>query len=124
MKPSKTEIINNCQKLVEAYKSGELGNVIMPEDSSPNFADAQQEERLCYFTLPMALNYQRNSYKLWESALETWKDSNTRDVFKIKSSANMLEDELRAKLLKYKVALQPNKHINTWQRISCTIYTN
>ncbi len=35
----------------------------MPEDSNPgNFANA--EERLVYFTLPMALNYQRNSYSL------------------------------------------------------------
>lgn len=124
MKTSKTEIINNCQKLVEAYKSGELGNVIMPEDSNPDFTNNQQEERLCYFTLPMALNYQRNSYRLWESSLETWNDSKTRDVFSIKSSANMPEDELRTKLLKYKVALQPNKHINTWHRIAVTINDN
>jgi len=120
----KLEIIDNCQKLLAAYEDGSIGNTIMPEDSSPDFTDAQQEERLVYFTLPMALNYQRNSYKLWESALETWNDKETKDVFSIMSSALMSEDELRTKLLKYKVALQPNKHIATWQRVSQTIYEN
>jgi hypothetical protein len=37
----------------------------MPEDSKPN-EFKNQEERLVYFTLPMSLNYQRNSYTLWE----------------------------------------------------------
>ena len=31
---------------------------------------------------------------------------------------------LRKNLLKYKLALQPNKHISTWQKISKTIYEN
>jgi hypothetical protein len=33
----------------------------------------------------------------------------------------MTDDELRTKLLKYKVALQPNKHIEIWRTISNTI---
>lgn len=44
----------------------------MPEDSNPPFSDDEKETRLTYFTLPMSLNYQRDSYKLWESALKTW----------------------------------------------------
>lgn len=43
----------------------------MPEDSNPNFSSDEIEMRLAYFTLPMALNYQRDSYKLWESVLKT-----------------------------------------------------
>lgn len=72
----------------------------------------------------MALNYQRNSYTLRESVLKTYKDSNTKDIFDIKSSTKMSEEELRQKLLKYKIALQPNKHIETRKTISTTIYTN
>ena len=117
-----TKLIQNCKKLLDAYKTGELGQTIMPEDSHPNFKN--MEERLVYFTLPMALNYQRDSYKLWESALKTYRDKETKCMFDIKWSAQASEKDLREKLLKYKLALQPNKHISTWQKISQTIYEN
>ena len=94
----------------------------MPEESNPGFSD--ENSRLTYFTLPMSLNYQRDSYKLWEAALKTYNDKETRVIFDIKSSANMSEEQLRKHLLKYKVALQPNKHIATWQKISKTIFNN
>ena len=121
---SKAEIISNCRKLLEAYHSGELGYSKMPEDTSPNFTNEDKEIRLVYFTLPMSLNYQRDSYKLWEAALKTFNNKEARKVFDIKQSANFNEEKLRGYLLKYKLALQPNKHINTWHRISKTIYEN
>lgn len=37
----------------------------MPEDENPAL-DKSTKENYLYFTLPMALNYQRNSYMLWE----------------------------------------------------------
>lgn len=118
----KSSLITNCKKLLKAFKNGELGQTIMPEDSHPEFKN--QEERLVYFTLPMALNYQRDSYKLWESALKTYEDEDTKCVFDIEWSASANEDDLREKLLKYKVALQPNKHIQTWQKIAKTVHEN
>ncbi len=118
---SKKEIISKCRILLDAYRSGKLGYMKMPEDSSPDFSEEEKEARLTYFTLPMSLNYQRDSYKLWESALKTFNDSETRIVFDIRSSANLSEEQLRHLLTKYKVALQPNKHIATWQKISKTI---
>ncbi len=48
---------------MEMYKRGELGGEIMPEDSNPHLNKDSLENYL-YFTLPMALNYQRNSYTL------------------------------------------------------------
>jgi len=116
------DIIVQCKKLLEAYRKGQLGYMKMPEDSNPGFDD--ENLRLTYFTLPMSLNYQRDSYKLWESALKTYNDKETAVVFDIKSSANMPEEQLRAYLLRYKLALQPNKHIATWQKISSTIFYN
>jgi hypothetical protein len=95
----------------------------MPEDSNPSFTDNQSEMRLAYFTLPMALNYQRDSYKLWEAGLKTWQDKNMRQVFDVKQVSKMSEKELREKLLKYRLALQPNKHIQTWKTIAGTIYS-
>jgi hypothetical protein len=114
----------NCKKLLSAYRSGLLGQTKMPEDSNPSFDDLDIENRLSYFTLPMALNYQRDSYKLWESALKTFNDPDTRFVFNVHEVTNRTEDEVRTALMKYKVALQPNKHINTWRNISKTIVQN
>jgi hypothetical protein len=118
------ELIKNCRRLLLAYKTGELGNTVMPEDSNPGFSKNEQEERWSYFTLPMALNYQRDSYKLWQSALATWQDAQTRSVFSVQLSGGMPVEELRAKLLQYKIALQPNKHVATWQKIAQTITNN
>ncbi len=111
----------NCKRLIDAYKSGLLGQTKMPEDCNPGFNEKQREMRLAYFTLPMALNYQRDSYKLWESALKTWNDEDTRKVFDVKEVVKMSDDELRQRLMKYKVALQPNKHIATWKAIANVI---
>lgn len=119
---NKNILIGNCEKLILAYKTGDLGQTIMPEDTSPDFNN--KEYQLAYFTLPMALNYQRNSYKLWEAALETFNDTETSNVFDVEAILIMSEEQLREKLLKYKLALQPNKHIQTWYKISKTIFEN
>jgi len=117
-------IIKNCRLILDAYKNGKLGQTVMPEDSSPIFTDKDTEIRLAYFTLPMALNYQRNSYKLWESALKTFNDPETRFVFDVASAPSKSENDLRKALIKYKLALQPNKHIKTWQTITKTVKDN
>jgi hypothetical protein len=115
-------IINCCRQLIRAFENGDLGQTEMPENSHPEFYC--QEECLAYFTLPMALNYQRNSYELWKSALKTYQDVATRDVFDLSKVIKMSEGELRGKLTKYKVALQPNKHVATWATLSNTIFEN
>lgn len=117
-------ILENCKKLLKAYEKWLLWYMKMPEDEHPIFSTNEKEARLCYFTLPMALNYQRNSYKLWEATLQTWEDETTRNVFDVKACTKMDEEELRMKLLKYKVALQPNKHIQTWKKIAETVSMN
>lgn len=61
-----------------------------------------------YFTLPMALNYQRNSYVLWECANRMYREEKGR-VFESKYAAGADEEELREILVRYRVALQPNK---------------
>lgn len=114
-------LLEACRELLKAYQTSALGNCRMPEDSHPIFEENDRESRLIYFTLPMSLNYQRDSYKLWEAVLNTWNDPDTRDVFSIVASASMPIEELRRKLLKHKVALQPNKHIGTWRKIAETI---
>lgn len=119
----KEKIINKCKELLEAYKSGELGQTKMPEESHPDFGTISPEERLSYFTLPMALNYQRDSYKMWEAALATFNDKNTAWAFNAAKSATATKEELQKSLLKHRLAMQPNKHTETWQTICKTVDT-
>ncbi len=120
----KNTLHKNCKTLLNAFKDGKLGQTVMPEDSNPGFSDKDAEIRIAYFTLPMALNYQRDSYKLWEAALKTFNDPKTKFVFDIAEVSKRSEEEVRQALIKYKVALQPNKHVNTWRVISKTINDN
>lgn len=115
-------LLESCRRLLVAYKDGGLGQTRMPEDSSPDFSDGEREMRLAYFTLPMALNYQRDSYTLWESAHKTYQDPETHFVFDVHEAGVHSEEEVRSALMKYKLALQPNKHINTWRTISKTVH--
>ncbi len=117
-------LIQKCKLLIEAGATGKLGNTIMPEDSNPGFSNNDKELRIAYFTLPMSLNYQRDSYKLWEAALKTFNDKETRIVFDVKKVAKLEKEKLKEYLTRYKLALQPNKHINTWHTISKTVYQN
>jgi hypothetical protein len=117
-------IIRVCRDLLDAYKTGRLGQTVMPEDSNPGFVDSEAEERLAYFTLPMALNYQRDSYKLWEAAFKTSQDPETKFVFDMHEASSRPEEEVRQALMRYKLALQPNKHVNTWRTIAKTVYEN
>ncbi len=121
---TKEKLIQNCQKLLEAYKNGDLGQTIMPEDSSPKFKKGDEELRYTYFSLPMALNYQRDSYTLWKSALKTFEDRETSFVFDVRKVAKSSEGVVRKALTKHKLALQPNKHIQTWITIARTISEN
>jgi len=120
----KKEFIKTCNQLLKAYETGLLGQTVMPEDSNPGVEKMSRESRIAYFTFPMALNYQRNSYKLWEAAIKTFNDPDTKFVFDVEKASKASEEDVRIALMKYKLALQPNKHINTWQTIAKTICEN
>ena len=106
-------MLDKVEKLIAMYKTGELGGEVMPEDANPGLEKSSLENYL-YFTLPMALNYQRNSYKLWESALKTYNDEETRFVFCPKVCLEREFEEVQYALTKYKVALQKQKQTEIW----------
>lgn len=110
---NKKEILDKVNKLIVMYKNGELGGEVMPEDANPHFESSGLENYL-YFTLPMAPNYQRNSYTLWESALKTYTDEETRFVFDLKICLQKSFEEVQHVLMKYKVALQKQKQTEIW----------
>ena len=113
-------ILEKVDKLVDMYKKGLLGGEVMPEDSNPNFAK-ESKENYNYFTLPMALNYQRNSYKLWESANSTWEDATTKFVFDTEKVKESSFEQVQQALTKYKVAMQQNKQTEIWIKLCNTI---
>lgn len=110
---NKKEILDKVEKLMIMYKNGELGGEVMPEDANPGLKESSLENYL-YFTLPMALNYQRNSYTLWENALKTYNDEETKFVFNPKICLEKSFEEVQYALTKYKVALQKQKQTEIW----------
>lgn len=113
-------ILEKVNKLVCAYKKGLLGGEKMPEDENPHL-DKASKQNYMYFTLPMALNYQRNSYVLWDCANRMYDDECARIVFDSKEVCSMPEELLREYLVTYKVALQPNKQPIIWKQLCETI---
>lgn len=112
-------MIDKVYKLKELYDKGLLGGELLPEDNNPNL-DKSSLENIIYFTLPMALNYQRNSYTLWESVLKTWNDDSTNFIFNIDEVLNRSFEEVQSALIKYRVALQKDKQTNIWIRLCKT----
>ncbi len=107
------EILRKVDHLLTMYKNGELGGEVMPEDANPHLGSSSLKNYL-YFTLPMALNYQRNSYTLWESALKTFHDNETNFVFDPKTCLEKSSNEVQSALTKYKLALQKQKQTEIW----------
>ena len=107
-------MIERVYALIEAFRAGELGGGKMPEDENPGLASGSVENYM-YFTLPMALNYQRNSYTLWACANKMYAEH--PEVFDCHAVCAMDDGELRDILVKYKVALQPNKQPVIWKTL-------
>lgn len=113
----KERILQKVRQLIAAYQSGLLGGEKMPEHENPGLHRGSKENYL-YFTLPMALNYQRNSYVLWECANRLYRDRT--ELFDCGCVLQMPEAELKELLVQYKVALQPNKQPVIWKTLCAT----
>lgn len=95
-------IVDKINKLIDAHKHGLLGGEKMPEDENPDL-EKSSKENFMYFTLPMSLNYQRNSYVLWECANKMYKE--VPEFFDSKIVCEMPDEILQDILVKYRVAL-------------------
>lgn len=115
----KDEVLDKVEELIQLHMDGKLGGDKMPEDANPSLPKGSLDNYL-YFTLPMSLNYQRNSYGLWECANKSFLDNDTKDIFSPELVLKMSDDELRNKLTKHKVVLQPNKQPVIWRRLCNT----
>ncbi|MBC6356707.1 hypothetical protein ERK19_04995 [Lactobacillus helsingborgensis] len=111
--------LEKIEIIYEMYQKGYLGDKTLPEDTNPNL-DTQSEENAVYFTLPMALNYQRNSYTLWESAKKTFEDSQTKFLFYPKKVISTDYVDIQKALTKHRLAIQVNKQTDIWIRLCKT----
>ncbi|MFO6465353.1 hypothetical protein ACK8OR_13235 [Jannaschia sp. KMU-145] len=110
------EIVRDVLALHRMWKSGALGGEHMPEDVHPDLP-ADSPLLLHYLTLGMCLNYQRNSYKLWEACTSAYDTEADRWVFDPMVVCSSGEDQLREVLVRHRIALQPNKHVGNWYRL-------
>ena len=117
---NKEETLKNVRKLYALYQNGDLGGEVMPEDANPHF-EKESLENYLYFTLPMALNYQRNSYTLWKSALMTYENAETRFIFDPIECLKRPYAEVQSALIKYRVALQKDKQTEIWLKLCETM---
>lgn len=110
------QLLKKVRTLLEMYEEGELGGEVMPEDVLKGVVE--DADLLHVLTLAMALNYQRNSYTLWESVVKAYQDEKTAWIFHPKIAANCDIHDLREALLLHRVGLQPNRHPEIWQRVA------
>ena len=114
-------ILEKVKTIYQMYQNGDLGDTTLPEDSNPQL-DPSTNENALYFTLPMALNYQRNSYTLWKNALKTYKDPETSFVFIPAKVITAGYESVQKALTKYRLALQKNKQTDIWLKL-CQTFT-
>ncbi|MFJ6208717.1 hypothetical protein [Lysinibacillus sp. NPDC092081] len=110
------KFLMNVKTLIKMYSEGHLGGETMPEDVLIGIVP--KEDLLEVLTLAMALNYQRNSYTLWESVVKAYQDEVTKWIFDLKIVVNSDLNVLRDALLLHRVGLQPNRHPEIWQRVA------
>ena len=115
-------LLDKAERLIQMHRAGLLGGETMPEDANPHLPSNSAENCL-YFTLPMALNYQRNSYALWQSALQTYTDDATRFLFSPQQCLERPFTEVQQAITKHKLALQRQKQTEVWIKL-CQTFTD
>jgi hypothetical protein len=108
--------LRNVKLLVQMHSEGLLGGEVMPEDALIGIVPEGELPNV--LTLGMSLNYQRNSYTLWQSIAQAYLDDRSRWIFHPHAVSESDLDELRNVLLHHRVALQPNRHPEIWKRVS------
>ncbi|GIP36986.1 hypothetical protein J31TS4_02660 [Paenibacillus sp. J31TS4] len=108
--------ITTVHTLIQMHAEGKLGGEIMPEDALLGIV--AEDDLPDVLTLGMSLNYQRNSYSLWESVAQAYLDPQARWVFHPVTLSERGLEELRPILVRSRVALQPNRHPDIWKRVS------
>jgi len=114
------QLLDRVRALLALYQQGQIPT--LPQHEVHPDVPRGSRENYLYFTLPVCINFQRSSPAMWQSALKTYEDPETQYVFFPELSTQAPLEKLRADLLKHKLALQPNKHLEIWLTISNTLH--
>lgn len=112
--------LEKVKRLLAIYEQG-LIPLLHQHEVNPGLPLGSRENYL-YFTLPVCINFQRSSPAMWASALKTYEDEATRYLFFPEELAVRPIEQIRADLTRYKLALQPNKHVLIWTTIAKTFH--
>jgi hypothetical protein len=112
--------LDKVKHLLALYEEGQIP-LLHQHEVNPGLPLGSRENYL-YFTLPVCINFQRSSPAMWASALATYEDEATRYVFFPEELAMQPIEQIRADLMKHKLALQPNKHVLIWTTIAKTFH--
>lgn len=112
--------LEKVKQLMTFYEQG-LIPVLEHHEVNPGL-DAGSRENYLYFTLPVCINFQRNSPAMWAAALATYEDTSTRYVFFPEQLTETPIEKIREDMTKHKLALQPNKHVHIWTTIAKTLH--
>lgn len=108
--------LDQIRALVTFYEQGRIPR-LKQHEVHPDLPLGSRENYL-YFTLPVCINFQRNSPAMWAAALATYSDPETRYVFFPERLASTDPVKIATDLLRHKLALQPNKHVHIWTTIA------
>lgn len=117
---TKSAHLKNIRRLLSFYEAGLIPTLVQHE-VNPNLPLGSRANYL-YFTLPVCINFQRSSPAMWASALASYQDKSTRYLFFPEQLAHQPIDKIRNDLVKYRLALQPNKHVLIWTTIAKTLH--
>jgi hypothetical protein len=107
---------------MEHFAAGRIATLAQHE-VNPGLEPGSRDNYL-YFTLPVCINFQRSSPAMWQAALATYEDAQTRYLFYPEQLEDRPYEQIQADLLKHKLGLQPNKHTLIWTTIAHTLYTH
>ena len=119
-KITNAEQLLRIRTLLQHFEQGRIPRLAQHE-VHPN-VPLDSRENYLYFTLPVCINFQRSSPAMWASALATFNDATTNYVFFPEKLTEVPMEQIRADLLKHKLALQPNKHTHIWTTIASTLH--
>ena len=117
-----TEILERVRRLFGLFQEGKIPH-LHEHEVNPGLSAGSRENYL-YFTLPVCINFQRNSPALWKSALATYMDTETNYLFFPEKIAQVAFEHVQADLCKHKLALQKHKHTEIWTRLANTFHTS
>lgn len=118
--PLPREVLDRARRLHQMFLAGDVPG---PErhEVHPHLAHGSRENIL-YFTLPVALNFQRSSPALWQSALNTWDDPETRYLYFPEQVHEASPLRVQEDLRRYGLAIQTNRHPAIWTTLCDTFH--